>query len=92
MLRAVALTVALATATGCMAQQGSGGKIKLSGPGPTIAGGAIVGALGGGLIYAVRSDDEDKYGADNLFTGIGIGMILVGVGAIAYGIYQLTSH
>jgi hypothetical protein len=84
---AVALVVAL---SGCMAQQ-QGGKVKLGGPGPTIVVGGALALGGGALVYAVQSDDENKFNADGLLTGLGVVMIAVGVGAIAYGIYQLSS-
>ena len=46
--------------------------------------------LGGVLTYKTRTDDRNEYNTDGLVSGIGIGMMAVGVGAIVYGAYQLS--
>lgn len=85
-----ALLVA-ATVTGCAGQIGPNGKIRLSGPGPTIAVGAGL-AVGGGLLtYRTQTDDVNKYNSDGLVSGIGVGMMAIGVGAIVVGAYQLAT-
>lgn len=96
-LAIAALIGSLSLATGCAGTFDTGGagntmNVKVSGGGPTIAVGAGLALLGGGLIYKVNSDDENQYGLDALGTDVGIGMIAVGAGAIIYGAYQLANE
>ena len=86
------LLLAATLAGGCAGTIGNNGTIKLSGPGPTMAAGAGLVVLGGALTYKVRTDGENQYNTDPLFTGVGVGMMAVGAGAILYGAYQLSTQ
>lgn len=51
------------------------------------AGGAVIAVGGGLLVDDVRSIDRP----DGLAASIGVGMIVVGAGAIGYGLYRLAT-
>lgn len=88
LLTTLALAATLAT-TGCAGTFGgkttSSNTIKLSGPGPAIVGGIGMVVLGGALAYKTQTDGENRYNADGLVTGIGVGLAAAGVVSIVYG-------
>jgi hypothetical protein len=87
----VAVAMGAAPMTACTAQRGSGSSstIKISGPGPEIAVGALM-IVGGVALARDAGTGEDQYNLQQTVFLIGVGVAVVGAVLVGHGVYRLT--